>query len=97
MWRLRGSDEDRATCPACGRRVRRSEAREYDKHGDRWDRDGKTFEYLCKPCHADLCHQRRDDVESLLIEINAGKCTTREFMDRYRSAVLDRYGPVEEH
>lgn len=97
MWQLRGDDGGRATCPACGRFVVRTDAREYDKHGDRWRRDGKTFEYLCKSCHDALCHQRRDDLESLLVEINAGRCSTREFLERYWSAVVDRYGPLEEH
>lgn len=83
-------------CPACGRSVDRAAAREYDKFGDRWDRRDKEFEYLCKPCHQALCHQNRDELEALLLELDAGCVATDEFLDRYVMAVEDRYGPVEE-
>lgn len=96
MWGPPHRNHNRITCPACGASLTRSEAREYDKHGDRWDRRNKDFEYFCKSCHADLCHQHRDDLEELLCEINAGKCSDSEFFFRYWTAVEDRYGPIEE-
>ncbi len=52
MWPSKSRTET-VTCLACGTERPRDEAREYDKHGDRWDRDGKTFEHLCKSCHGD--------------------------------------------
>ena len=67
MWGSRESST--VTCIACGRSVARSSAREYDKEGDRWSRAGKEFEYLCKACHGDLCHQPREDLETLLARI----------------------------
>ena len=96
MWgsrRSRGNDS--VDCIACGENVTRSEAREYDKEGDRWDRKGKQFEYLCKECHTDLCHQPRDELEDLLVDIDAGGLTEFEFLDRYWQAVEDRYGPLD--
>ena len=72
MWRSR-TNRDRKTvvCIACGTSVLRGEAREYDKEGDRWNRQGKEFEHLCKPCYRELCHQPRDELESLLVGIDA--------------------------
>ena len=96
MWgsrRRRGSDS--VDCIACGETVRRSDAREYDKEGDRWDREGKQFEYLCKGCHDDLCHQTRDELEDLLVDIDAGTLAETEFLDRYRRAVEERYDSVD--
>jgi len=88
MW---GSREDSTvTCIACGRSVARSSAREYDKEGDRWDRRDKEFEHLCKQCHRELCHQPRDDLEDLLIEIEADGLERGEFLRRYVGAVEDR-------
>lgn len=60
-------------CIACGDTVRRVEAREYDKHGDRWDRNGKRFEFLCKPCDKSCCHKPRDDLEA---KLSAAEATT---------------------
>jgi len=54
------------TCIACGDRVPRPDAREYDKHGDRWDRAGKSFEYVCKPCFRELNKGRRDGLETIV-------------------------------
>ncbi|EMA51791.1 hypothetical protein C451_13596 [Halococcus thailandensis JCM 13552] len=78
--------------------MRRSEAREYDKHGDRWERRNKAFEHLCKTCYRDLCHQPRDELEALLVEIQTelGSCSQETFLDRYEELVEDRYGPLEE-
>jgi hypothetical protein len=99
MWSSR-SNRDRKTvvCIACGTSVLRSEAREYDKEGDRWDRYGKEFEHLCKECHRELCHQPRDELESLLVEIDEeGGLDREEFLGRYLGAVRERYGSPEEH
>jgi len=69
MWRARNNRDGTVVCIACGASVSRSDAREYDKEGDRWERRGKTFEYLCKECYRDLCHQPRDELERLLVEL----------------------------
>lgn len=97
MWRSR-SNRDRKTvvCIACGTSVLRSEAREYDKEGNRWDRHGKEFEHLCKDCYRDLCHQPRDELEALLEEIEGESLSRNEFLARYYGAVEERYGPPEE-
>ena len=84
------------TCIACGASVSRRDAREYDKHGDRWDRENKTFEYLCKPCHADLDHQPRAELESVLVDGGAGIRDREEFLAWYCEYVEERYGPLEE-
>ncbi|EMA46372.1 hypothetical protein C448_06313 [Halococcus morrhuae DSM 1307] len=78
--------------------MRRSEAREYDKHGDRWERRNKAFEHLCKACYRDLCHQPRDELEALLVEIQTelGSCSQETFLAHYEELVEDRYGPLEE-
>lgn len=36
--------DDEVTRIARGNTLARDAAREYDKHGDRWERDGKSFE-----------------------------------------------------
>ena len=84
------------TCIACGAQVERSAAREYDKYGNRWDREGKSFEYLCKSCHRELCHQPRDGLETLLEELSAGEVTCEQFLAGYCALVEKRYGPLEE-
>lgn len=100
MW---GSRRNRGTktvtCIACGDSVRRSEAREYDKHGDRWERTGKEFEHLCKTCYRELCHQPRDELEAILVEIRAETSvhSREEFLKRYDELIEERYGPLEEH
>lgn len=80
---------DEVTCIACGETVARSDAREYDKHGDRWDREGKEFEYLCKPCYQEYCHQPRDGLEATLCAAGAGECGLSAFLRRYREQVTD--------
>ena len=96
MWGSRSNrGKDSVDCIACGETIRRSDAREYDKEGDRWDRKGKQFEHLCKGCHTDLCHQPRDELEDLLVDIDAGELTEMEFLDRYWRAVEERYGPLD--
>ena len=70
-------------CIACGETLARSDAREYDKHGDRWDREGKQFEYLCKPCYQDAGQHSLDGLEEELIAANAGKVTDEEFLQAF--------------
>jgi hypothetical protein len=70
MWRSRNNrDGTTIVCIACGTSLPRSEAREYDKLGNRWERHGKSFEHLCKECYRELCHQPRDELESLLVDV----------------------------
>jgi hypothetical protein len=99
MWRSR-STRDRKTvvCIACGTAVRRSEAREYDKEGDRWDRHGKEFEHLCKECYRGLCHQPRNELEGLLVDVSDadGSLSQSAFLARYLQAVEERYGSAGE-
>lgn len=96
MWRS-GSDGDgggkTVVCIACGTSLRRSDAREYDKEGDRWSRRGKEFEHLCKACYRSLCHQPRDGLESLLVDVADGEDLDRSaFIERYYRAVEERSG-----
>jgi hypothetical protein len=70
-------------CIACGSEIPREKAREYDKHGDRWNRDDKEFEFLCKPCHRDSCHQPRLGLEQTLIEAGAGTTDDHCFLMRF--------------
>jgi hypothetical protein len=77
------------TCIGCGTAVARSDAREYDKHGDRWSRDEKQFEYLCKPCHREYCHQPRDGLESTLVDAGAGEVELQTFLGRYFDIVIE--------
>lgn len=96
MWGMRLGGDEHVTCIACGLTIIRSEAREYDKEGDRWSRRGKEFEYLCKACYRDLNHQPRDELEGLLIDIEQPICMTQEeFIRRYNRLVEERYGSIE--
>lgn len=97
MWRS-GSDQDRKSviCIACGTSALRSEAREYDKEGDRWERQGKEFEHLCKSCYGELTHQPRDDLESLLLEVEGEDMSQSEFLAAYLATVEEWYGSTEE-
>ncbi|MFB6086991.1 MAG: hypothetical protein ABEJ85_00600 [Haloarculaceae archaeon] len=91
MWRRRANrDRKSVVCIACGTSLLRSEAREYDKEGDRWDRHGKRFEHLCKECYRDLTHQPREGLEDLLTEIEAEDPDREEFLARYLGAVEER-------
>ncbi|MFA9417150.1 hypothetical protein [Natrinema sp. HArc-T2] len=96
MWPSRNRVET-VTCVACGTERPRDEAREYDKHGDRWDREDKTFEYLCKSCHRELCHHPRNELEALLVELEAADRSQEAFLACYLAAVEERYGTLEEH
>lgn len=84
MWR--GRDRTEVTCIACGAELDRSDAREYDKHGDRWEREGKEFEHLCKPCYRDLCHQPRSGLEAALLGIETTASRT-EFLRQFHDAI----------
>jgi len=91
-----GNDGTTVVCIACGESVPRSAAREYDKTGDRWERHDKEFEHLCKDCFRGLCHQPRDGLESLLVDIegDGSSLSETEFLTRYLDSVDDN--PVEE-
>ncbi|MCU4751605.1 hypothetical protein OB919_06370 [Halobacteria archaeon AArc-curdl1] len=77
------------TCIACGNRLSRADLREYDKYGNRWDREGKSFEYLCKPCDRDRCRADRAGLEDQLIALEAGEHSQETFLRRYQ-CVLER-------
>jgi hypothetical protein len=85
----RSGADQQVTCIACGETLTREDAREYDKHGDRWSRDGKDFEYLCKPCHRECCHQRRDGLERALVAADAGRVDRETFLERFCELVAD--------
>lgn len=83
-----GRDTDACvTCIACGNSVDRTDAREYDKYGDRWAREDKEFEYLCKPCHRECCLQPRDGLEAMLVQAGAGQTDRDSFLRRYHELV----------
>ena len=71
------------TCIACGVELPRSQAREYDKYGDRWDREGKSFEFLCKPCFRALDKQPREDLECQLETAGAGRVPDSVFLELF--------------
>jgi hypothetical protein len=77
------------TCIACGETLDREDAREYDKHGDRWNREGKNFEYLCKPCDREYCRHNRDGLEETLIAADAGKTDRKTFLRRFCELTTD--------
>ncbi len=91
MWDRRSRT---VICIACGETLSRADAREYDKHGDRWDRRDKEFEYLCKSCYRTLCHQPRKGLETLLVKIERDFGTElereshRRFIERYYEAIV---------
>ena len=87
MWGTRDRRRKAVTCIACGSDLLRSDAREYDKFGDRYDRRDKEFEYLCKPCHRDLCHQPRRGLEDVLVASGAGEQPQEGFLTDYTALV----------
>ncbi|WP_324662837.1 DUF7562 family protein [Haloarcula sediminis] len=89
-------DTATVTCIACGESVDRSAAREYDKHGDRWDREGKSFEYLCKPCDRTRCHSPRDGLEARLVEAADDTDCPEAFVARYLALARADGSPVTE-
>jgi formate-dependent nitrite reductase cytochrome c552 subunit len=86
-WHARADDE--VTCIACGSSVQRTDAREYDKHGDRFDREDKRFEYVCKPCHKQFNHQPRVGLEETLAAAGAGTTDDETFFRQYFEVVTD--------
>lgn len=88
-------DARTVTCIACGDEVDRSDAREYDKEGDRWDRRGKSFEYLCKPCFRTLSKADRSDLEATLVDIGAGERDRESFLRRYLASSEEADGQQE--
>lgn len=98
MWGSRGG-RDRASvvCIACGDSLAREDAREYDKEGDRWNRRDKEFEYVCKGCYRELSHHSRDELEELLVDVeaDAGGDGPEAFVRAYQEAVVERYGAPE--
>ena len=83
------SSAQEVTCIACGETLPRSAAREYDKYGNRWERSGKEFEFLCKPCDKASSHVPRDGLEEVLIRADAGETDTESFLHRYLYLVSD--------
>ncbi|MDS0260656.1 hypothetical protein NDI56_14715 [Haloarcula sp. S1CR25-12] len=83
-------DGETVTCIACGEERPRSDAREYDKHGDRWDRRDKTFEFLCKGCFTETCRQPRDGLEATLAAADAGETDRATFLRQFRELVRER-------
>ena len=77
------TDNEMVQCLACGGHVPREDAREYDRFGDRWERTGKEFEYLCKPCFTAECHLPRTKLEAMLLEIDNDVRTPEEFIRAY--------------
>jgi len=97
MWHgRRNSGKQTVTCPACGESIARSEAREYDKEGNRWERHDKSFEHFCKRCFRELCHQPRGDLESTLTDIQEPGLSQSAFLARYIEAV-DGEPPTDGH
>jgi len=87
---LRGDDSgQQVTCIACGETLDRDDAREYDKYGDRWSREGKEFEYLCKPCDRECCHQSRDGLEEALVAAGAGRTDRKTFLRQFCELTAD--------
>ena len=110
MWRSRNTrDGTTVVCIACGTSLPRSEAREYDKLGNRWERRDKSFEHLCKECYRGLCHQPRDELEALLVDIERADgerdvvpdertddAPDATFLAEYFRTVEERYGTTGE-
>ncbi len=83
-------DRETVTCIACGEQLARADAREYDKHGDRWERRDKEFEYLCKACFGETCRQPREGLESTLAAADAGETDRETFLRQYRELAGER-------
>lgn len=95
MWgSRRDGDRSSVVCIACGESIARANAREYDKEGDRWNRRDKEFEYLCKECYRGLSHQPRDELEALLVDVEAAVAddTQEAYVEAYQREVDRRYG-----
>jgi hypothetical protein len=83
------NDRETVTCIACGDSVARSDAREYDKFGDRWDRRDKQFEHLCAECFADISRQPRGDLEATLEAAEAGETDRKTFLQQFMQEAVD--------
>jgi hypothetical protein len=77
------------TCIACGETFDEDDTFEYDKHGDQWSRAGKQFEYICKPCYRDYCHQNRDGLEETLVAAGAGRTDRETFLRQFCELLED--------
>lgn len=84
-----GAGDGDVTCIACGAEIPRDEAREYDKYGDRWTRDGKTFEYLCKPCFRALTKHSRDGLEDALGDVAGRGLDQAAFVSAFLEATRE--------
>ncbi len=82
MGRRRDTAEP-VTCIACGDTIDREDAREYDRYGDRWDRENKRFEYLCIECHRREGHLSRDGLEETLVAVGSGYPSPGAFVAAY--------------
>jgi len=91
MWSSRDQETSRVTCIACDTGVTRSDAREYDKYGDRFDRRNKQFEYLCKSCYREQNHQPRKGLEDFLVRSCAGEVDREGFLKAYTSLVREAF------
>ena len=89
----RERDKEIVTCIACGMTVPRSAAREYDRFGNRWDRDEKRFEHMCKPCHDVECHLPRGDLETFLVTVGSEHESPQTFVTAYYAALGDQADP----
>ncbi|MBV0924525.1 hypothetical protein KTS45_09975 [Halomicroarcula limicola] len=88
-------EDSTVVCVACGEAVSRDDAREYDKFGDRWDRDEKEFEYLCTPCDRARSHSPRRGLEDRLVEAGAGAVDRATFLRRYCALSSEDDAPPE--
>lgn len=86
---------DTVVCIACGAVVAREQAREYDRMGDRWERAGKRFEFLCKPCHVLECHLPRAELEDTLEAVGSEHDSPGAFVTAYYQAVRAEGGGEE--
>jgi hypothetical protein len=87
MWHARSEGD--VTCIACGTEVPRSNAREYDRFGDRWGKRDRDFEHLCKSCYRECCHQPRQGLEADLVRADAGDADRAAFLANYYDVVTD--------
>lgn len=87
-----GAGDESVTCIACGETLPRTDAREYDKHGDRWARDGKEFEFLCKPCFRGITKHSRDGLEEVLDEVAEPEMSQEEFVAAFIDATRETAG-----
>jgi hypothetical protein len=87
---LRSTDDGATYCIACGEVLPRSEACEYDKHGERLDREDTHSESLCKHCHQEYSQVPRGNLESLLVEAGAGTTDDATFLRRYIELVQEQ-------